>query len=527
MHLLNRRRFLAAAAPMAFTLRAMCPAPAYAAAAHDRYGPPQPFDLDWLTQQAFALAKKAYAPVKPPAAAIVGHIDYDVVQKIKFRGDRALWADGNHQFPVRLFHLDKFNPLPVRINLIDGDTARQVLYSSEDFDYDSTDLQSKLPADLGFSGFRVMNGQNVETDWLAFQGASYFRSAGQQNQYGVSARGIAVDTALSTKEEFPRFVEFWLAQPQASSITIYALLDGPSLTGAYQVTASKATGVITEVKAKLFMRNDIARLGIAPMTSMYWFGQNEHPCSSDWRPQIHDSDGLALWTGGGERIWRPLIDPPSVITNSYVDQNPKGFGLLQRDRDFTDYQDDSAFYNRRPSIWVEPLGLWEAGAVQLAEIPTDDEIHDNIVAFWNPKRQIKAGDHLEINYRLYWQDNCPFPATDIGSVIATRLGRGGVPGQPSPNDKEKHKFVVDFAGGPLAQMAPRYDVQPVVTVSRGTVTDAYVIKVVGTENWRALFDLTTPGNDPVELRCFLRLNGKALTETWQYQFYPMKGQCRP
>ena len=198
-------------------LRAMWPARAYAAALQERYGPPQPFDQDRLTQQASALAKKAYAPVKPPAAAIVGHIDFDIVQKIKFRGDRALWADGNHQFPVRLFHLDKFNPLPVRINLVDGDTARQILYSSDDFDYDSTDLQSKLPADLGFSGFRVMNGQKVETDWLAFQGASYFRSAGQQNQYGGSARGIAVDTALSTKEEFPRFVEFWLARAGVAS----------------------------------------------------------------------------------------------------------------------------------------------------------------------------------------------------------------------------------------------------------------------------------------------------------------------
>jgi glucans biosynthesis protein len=524
----SRRRLLAATAPMALALSAMGAHRGYAAA-QERYGPPQPFDFNRLTQEASALAKRAHLPVQPPAAAIINRIDFDVVQKIKFRADRALWANGSHRFPVRLFHLDKFNPLPVRINLLEGDTARQVLYSADDFDYGSTDLQAKLPADLGFSGFRVLNEQNVETDWLAFQGASYFRSAGQQNQYGASARGIAVNTALSSKEEFPRFVEFWLAQPQSqtSSITIYALLDGPSLTGAYQVIATKATGVLTEVKAKLFMRNDIARLGVAPMTSMYWYGQNDHHCAPDWRPQIHDSDGLALWTGGGERIWRPLIDPPSVLTNSFLDQNPKGFGLMQRDLNFADYQDDSAFYNRRPSTWVEPLGPWDAGAVQLVEIPTDDEIHDNVVAFWNPKRQIKADDQLEVNYRIYWQDDCPFPPEDIGSVIATRIGRGGVPGQPSPDDKDKRKFVVDFAGGPLAQMAPRYDVQPVVTVSRGKVSNAYVIKVVGTEKWRALFDLAAPGNDPIELRCYLRLNGKALTETWLYQYYPMKGGCRP
>ncbi len=525
----SRRRFLAAAGPMALALSAMSEQQAQADTPQERYGLPQPFDLDHLTQRAAALAKKAYVPTKLTAAAIVTHIDFDVVQKIKFRADRALWADSEHQFPVRLFHLDKYNPLPVRINLVEGRNARQVLYSPDDFDYGSTDLKGKLPADLGFSGFRVMNGQKVETDWLAFQGASYFRSAGQENQYGASARGIAVDTALSSKEEFPRFVEFWLAQPQsqASSIFIYALLDGPSLTGAYQVTASKATGVITEVSASLFMRNDIARLGMAPMTSMYWYGENERRYASDWRPQIHDSDGLALWTGAGERIWRPLIDPPSVLTNSFVDQSPKGFGLMQRDRKFADYQDDSAFYNRRPSIWVEPLGLWGPGAVQLVEIPTDDEIHDNIVAFWKPQRPVKAGDQIHINYRLYWQDHCPFLPKDIGSVVATRIGRGGIPGQPSPDDKNKRKFVVDFAGGPLTKMAPRYDVTPVVTVSRGKVSDAYVIKVVGTEKWRALFDLDAPGQDAIQLRCYLRLNGKALTETWLYQYYPIKGESSP
>jgi len=234
-----------------------------------------------------------------------------------------------------------------------------------------------------------------------------------------------------------------------------------------------------------------------------------------------------MWTGAGERIWRPLIDPPSVLTNSFVDENPKGFGLMQRDRNFADYQDDSAFYNRRPSIWVQPVGSWGAGEVQLVEIPTDDEIHDNIVAYWRPKQQIKAGDQLQLNYRLYWQNENPFPPDGIGIVTATRIGQGGVPGRPSPDDKDKRKFVIDFVGGRLAQMAPRYDVTPVVTVSRGKVSDAYVIKVVGTETWRALFDLDAKGGDPINLRCYLRLNGKALTETWLYEYFPPSQDCRP
>lgn len=526
---LNRRQLLAASAPLALTFADLRASRALAqTAAGGGYGPPQPFDFASLQQMAKGLSAKAYVAAKPPAADIVSKIDFDVAQKIKFRTDHSVWRNGPGPFPVRLFHLDKFNPLPVRINVLAGNSAREILYSPEDFDYGDSGLQSKLPGNLGFSGFRVMDGRHSDTDWLAFQGASYFRSSGQENQYGASARGIAVDTALSTKEEFPRFVEFWLAEPdpQSPSITIYTLLDGPSLTGAYRFVAKKATGAIIDIEATLYIRNDIARLGVAPMTSMYWYGENDHRYATDWRPEIHDSDGLAMWTGAGERIWRPLIDPPALLTNSFVDENPKGFGLMQRDRKFADYQDDGAFYNRRPSIWVEPQGPWGAGEVQLVEIPTQDEIHDNIVAYWKPKRQIKAGDNLALKYRLYWQDDNPYAPTDIGRVTATRIGRGGVPGRPQPDDKDKWKFVIDFVGGPLAKMAPRYDITPVVTLSRGKISNAYVIKVVGTEKWRALFDVDAPGKDPINLRCYLRLNGKALTETWLYQYYPSGEQYR-
>ena len=229
------------------------------------------------------------------------------------------------------------------------------------------------------------------------------------------------DVVGGSGEEFPRFVEFWLAEPERSqpAVTIYALLDGPSLTGAYRFVATKKTGAIMDVEAELNFRSDIAQLGIAPLTSMYWYGENQRPNVPDWRPEIHDNDGLALWTGKGERIWRPLMNPPSVRTNSFIDENPKGFGLLQRDRDFANYQDDGAFYDKRPTMWVEPRGNWEAGAVQLVEIPTQDEIHDNIVAYWMPKRPIKAREQMSVAYRLYWQNDEPNPPTDVARVIET------------------------------------------------------------------------------------------------------------
>ena len=516
---ISRRRFVLTGVP--FTL-ALSNIVSGSAAAQARLGAPELFDFNSLLEMAKGLAAKPYVAPKAPAPDVVSKIDFDVAQKIKFRADKALWADDPAPFPIRLFHVDKFNPLPVRINLLTGGKAQRVLYSAEDFDYGGTGLEAKLPPDLGFSGFRVMDSAKADTDWLAFQGASYFRSSGEQNQYGGSARGVAVNTVAASKEEFPRFVEFWIAEPEPDTptITIYALLDGPSLTGAYQFIATKKTGTIMDSRAELFVRSDIALLGIAPLTSMYWFGENDRQYASDWRPEIHDSDGLALWTGKGERIWRPLIDPPSVLANSFLDEGPKGFGLMQRDRDFADFQDDGAFYNRRPSMWVETKGDWGAGAVQLVEIPTQDEIHDNIVAYWVPKKPVKAGDNLAFAYRLYWQDDNPDAPKDVGRVTATRIGRGGVPGHPASEDKDSWKFVIDFVGGPLSQMAQRFDVTPVVTTSRGKIGKAYVIKVVGTDRWRALFDINAPGKEQINLRCFLRLGDKTLTETWLYQYFP-------
>ncbi len=516
---ISRRQFLAAAPP--FAVLALSSPLARASQVTPRYGPAQPFSFDGLRQHAKELAGKPYvAPV--PAADGVGKIDFDAVQKIKFRPDRGLWRNGPGAFPVRLFHLNEYNTLPVRINEVAGGMAREVLYTRDDFDYGDARLASALPADLGYSGFRIMDGRGQDTDWLAFQGASYFRSSGEDSQYGASARGIAVNTAMTSPEEFPRFVEFWLAGPQdgSASIIIFALLDGPSITGAYRFAASKGRGALIDVTAELFARTDIPRLGIAPLTSMYWYGANDKRTATDWRPQIHDSDGLAMWTGSGEHIWRPLLNPPSVRTNSYLDKSPKGFGLMQRDRAFESYQDDGAFYNKRPSIWIEPVGEWGEGAVQLVEIPTTDEIHDNIVAYWQPAQPTKKGDRLEFSYRLHWQNDEPRPPANLGRVVATRTGAGGVPGRPLPHDQTKRKFVVDFAGGPLTAMAPRFDVTPVVTASHGAVDNAYVIKVVGTNKWRALFDLSADGRDPVDLRCYLRLGEETLSETWIYQFLP-------
>jgi glucans biosynthesis protein len=509
----DRRLFLAALSA------AMLPPRAFAALSSAiRLGPPKDFSYAALVARAKKNATQPYKAPESQAAEIIKGIDFDASQKIKFRADHALWPAGPQ--PVSFFHLSRYSNEPVVLHELADGKAREILYGPDYFDYGASGLDPTALAKLGFSGFRVMDGTKKPTDWLAFQGASYFRSSGQEEQYGASARGIAINTAAATAEEFPRFSEFWL-DDNGPVISIYALLDGPSITGAYKFDAMKNENkaVVMNCHCDLFFRTDISRLGVAPLTSMYWYGENERRKAADWRPEIHDNDGLALWTGKGERIWRPLVNPPQVMTNSFADNNPKGFGLIQRDRDFANYQDDGAFYNKRPGIWVEPKGNWGAGAVQLVEIPTEDETHDNIVAYWRPDRDIHGGDSLTFDYRLYWQDKEPAFPKNIAMAVATRLGRGGIPGA-NPWPRDKFKFVVDFTGGPLMQMQQRYDVTPVVTASRGKIDNAHVIKVVGTDRWRALFDLQVEGAQPVDLRMYLKLGNKTLSETWLYQYFP-------
>jgi glucans biosynthesis protein len=353
---------------------------------------------------------------------------------------------------------------------------------------------------------------DARTDWIAYLGASYFRSADPFNQYGLSARGIAIDTVGASAEEFPSFTAFWLEQAPGEALVVYALLDGPSVAGAFRIAHRRSSaGLVQDIEAELHFRARVATLGLAPLTSMYWYGRTDRAPADDWRPQIHDSDGLAIWTGAGERIWRPLSDPPRVMANAFVDRAPRGYGLMQRDRAFDDYQDDGAFYDRRPSAWVEPLGDWGPGSVQLVEIPTASESEDNIVAFWTPQAPVGAGQSLAYRYRLHWTDEEPAPP-GVACVVATRQGRGGRPGQPpTPGAR---KIVVDFAGASLAGLTRQSGVTPVVSSSLGEVLSPVAYPVEGQARWRLMFDTAAPAGQVVNLRAYLRRGPDALTETW-------------
>jgi glucans biosynthesis protein len=496
--MINRRQGLALlGAVYALGARSLAATPAGRGAA---------FSWDWLKMRAESLAHGPARPLPQPDPAAQA-IDYDAANRIMFRPERAIGPDDG--YAVRLFPLVKHAPTPIELFRVDDGVARRIDHDPGMFDVRPGDGPPPhiLP---GVAGLRVMS-RGGRSDWLAFMGASYFRSAGALDQYGLSARGLAIDTGIDGREEFPAFTTFWIER-SGDGLTIYALLEGPSVVGAYRfVTRNGRDGVTQDVSTALWLRRDVERLGIAPLTSMFWYDEGNRDRAIDWRPEIHDSDRLLIHNHAGERLCRPLGNPPRATINSFIDTGtPRGFGLLQRDRTFDHYQDDGVFYEKRPSLWVEPRGDWGAGSVMLYEIPTTREYEDNIVAFWTPAAPTKAGTHLAFDYRLRWIGGEP-DASPLARVIERWTGTAGRPGtDPIPGAR---RLVVDFEGAALAGLTRGSAVVADVTVDRGRTIAVHAYPVVGQPTrWRLIVD-TTKTDAPVNVRATLLLNGKPLTET--------------
>jgi glucans biosynthesis protein len=520
--MLQRRSVLGASCALAFLSPAALLASAARAAALETIGQPAHFDYAVLKGQARAMAASAYRPHGGGLPGPVAGLDWDHYQDIRFKPARALWADRPQLHAhAELFHLGLYFKRPVRMYEVADGQARELAYDPALFDYGKSGLDAaRLPADLGFAGFRLKTDLAPETDYAAFLGASYFRATSGTRQYGLSARGLAIDTGLDRAEEFPDFVAYYLERPRAdaNTVTVYGLLDSPSVCGAYRFVITPGDTTRMDIDVALYPRKIIERLGIAPCTSMYQTGENDRRMANDWRPELHDSDGLSIHTGGGEWLWRPLGNPTRVRFSAFADHNPRGFGLLQRDRDFADYQDDGAFYEKRPSLWVEPRGDWGAGAVDLIELPTADETFDNIVAFWNPADKPKPGQETLLAYSLHWCREAP-AQSPLARVAATRTGIGGVVGKP--RDHASYRFAIDFAGGDFDTLDAHTRVEPVISLTRGRVEITSARPLAAIDGWRAMFDyVPEPGAEPATLRLYLRANGQPLTETWIYEWDP-------
>ncbi len=495
--------------------------PLYAASLRLPDAPAKAFDYAWLKGQARTLAAQAYDAHDGELPQSLLDVDYAHYQRIHYRPEHSLWHGEKRGLEVRFFHPGFIFKRPVHLYELHEGTATAIAYDPSAFDFSKSGVDgSQFGADLGYAGFRVIDETNPDIDVAAFLGASYFRAVGAEKQYGMSVRGLAIDTGAEHAEEFPYFTHFWLERPTVGGyrLVIYALLDSPSCAGAYRIEMVPGENMVMDVDTAIYPRQSIERIGIAPLTSMYQTGENDRRLANDIRPEIHDSDGLAMWTGGGEWIWRPLENPRHLRYNTYADKTPRGFGLLQRDRLFDHYQDDGVFYERRPGVWVEPKGDWGAGGVVLVELPTADETFDNIVAFWHPAQTPQAGDELLYAYRLHWGHKPPV-APGLATVVATRTGIGGVVG----NKREyfSWRFAVDFAGGKLPLLAHDARVDLKLEISRGITetTSCRPLDAIG--GYRAIFDVRPDESaDPVNIKLYLEFDGVPLSESWFYQYSP-------
>lgn len=396
----------------------------------------------------------------------------------------------------------------------------EVKFSPALFNYGNSGITPELAAEGGFSGFRIhyqLNRPGVFDELIVFQGASYFRALGQGQIYGLSARGLAINCGLQgQKEEFPVFEKFWIERPLVNSeyITIHALLNSPSLTGAYSFQVKPGKSTVVRVDGHVFFRKRIQLLGLAPLTSMFWFGAHSSRKDGDFRPQVHDSDGLLVADGTGEWIWRPLDNPQTLSNQDFMCVSPIGFGLLQRERNFFSFQDTEAQYHKRPSAWVEPLDDWGKGRVRLVEIPSRNEYEDNIVAFWVPDKQFQAGDEFRFSYNIHWTTD-EAGLSPGGFCTMTRLGR--VPGEPL-----ERLVILNFAGGTLSTLDDSAEVDVLFSASEGaSIFHQYATFIPEIREWRAAARIRFDGSGrPVTFRAFLRSGGDILTETWTHTLVP-------
>jgi len=488
-----------------------------------------PFDFESFSARMSDMAAQPFQPVGFVLPASFTGLDYDTYRLIQYNSGMSKWAADDLGYRIQGFHLGWLYAEPVQIfEIVDGG-VHPIGFSADDFDYFDEKMREAIGSQPfpGVAGFRVnypLNRPDAADELVSFLGASYFRALGRDNIYGLSARGLLLNSWVDQPEEFPRFSEFYLEKPTSADapLTIYAALDSQSVTGAYRFVLTpagdEAQETTIDVTARLYFRTDVKELGIAPLTSMFLYAEANRAGFDDYRPQVHDSNGLLVERETGEVMWRALNNSAG-LGNSYLwENNPRAFGLYQRGRNFETYQDAGAHYERRPSLRIEPVGSWGQGSIRLIEVPSNMEIHDNIVAFWIPAEPVLAGQSREFSYRMIWGDLSPAPAGALAHVAETRAGQGGVSGVD--NEASLRKFVVDFEGGPMADWPAETPPDVVATVSGGVAQHTAISRIDANGLWRLVFDVETDGDVPLELRAYLVGSGRQLTETWLYQWRP-------
>jgi glucans biosynthesis protein len=467
------------------------------------------FRFSDVESKARNLAENPYQPPTNQVPKSLSGMNYVEHQGIQFNHKQTIWSAQSLPFGLEFFHPGAHSRDMVTIHLIERDEIKTVRFNTNYFLYPTN---FDIPDGLSFSGFRVTQPRQRNREVAAFLGASYFRMIGLNQAYGASARGLALNTLSPQGEEFPVFEEFWIQTPKksANQLTVYALMNSPSVTGAYQFIIRPGESTIANVKAVLYPRLEVKEFGLAPLTSFFLHGKNGRPLFNDFRPEVHDSDGLLINNGKGEWIWHPLEHGAVNRVNTFMDQNPRGFGLMQRERDYENYQDPLARFELRPSVWVKPRGKWGKGVVKLVQLTSDREYYDNVVAYWLPEEAPRPGRPLEIEYDLHWTNLDPLPAT-LGRVRATRVGR------TAPDVKPINlRFVVDFEGRAVESLSAKeklfVDIHPDPWIK--VITHSCEKSAIN-ETWRLVLEIVEPEKTG-DVRALLRRGREPITETWNF-----------
>lgn len=486
----------------------------------------QAFGLEEVTAQARELARQPYQAPESNLPAEFRNMLFGDYIRIRPRPDRFTWREHDTPFKLAFYHQGMQFDSPVRINeIVDGE-IQELRYNPADFDFDGLEIDPASTADLGYAGFRIIypvNRPDKEDELMSVLGASYFRVIGEGQVYGLSGRGLAIETALPEPEEFPDFREFWIERPGAGAreLVFYALMDSPRVTGAYKFTLRPGTDTVLDVESRVFLRAPVRKLGIAPLTSMFLYSPHQAPAASNFRPAIHDSNGLAMADAQNQWTWRPLHNPPHLTVSRFPMSNPRGFGLLQRGHDFWRFQDLEDRYDLRPSAWIEPRGSWGKGYVELVEIPAPDETNDNMVAFWSPERMPAVGEMQTWDYRIHWTlDEAALRQTDLAWVNQTMRGAGEVRQANLIRQTDGSiSLFADFEGPALQQLpagtTPEVDLQ---IQGPARLLDQVLIANPELRGWRLALRLQV--DDPtqaIEIQAKLKQGGKPLSETWLHQ----------
>jgi periplasmic glucans biosynthesis protein len=467
---------------------------------------------DHVRKLAEKLAKSDFVKPKVDLPEPFNALTYDQYRDIRFRPDQATWRGEKLDYELQYLPVGYLYTDPVDVWIVEGGKARSLKADAKLFSVGTLISKSQEAAPYGFSGLRVhgpINRADAYDEYVVFQGASYLRAIGRGQTYGVSARGLAINTARPGGEEFPLFRGFWIEKPKpgATEIVINALLDSPSTTGAYRFAIQPGAATIMDVEVTLYPRKPLQHVGLAPLTSMFLTGPASRRMVNDFRPAIHDSEGLVILNGMGERIWRPLTNPKKLQASAFLDKDPKGFGLSQRDRSFGNFEDLEARYERRPTLWIEPKGGWGEGYVELIEIPAEEEIHDNVVAYWKPAKELEAGKAYTYAYRMHWADAVPV-AWSAARVAKTRVGSSRKP--------DTKLFVIDF-DGPAVKDIRELPVAA-ISASAGTVSNVVTQRHPDIGGLRVTFELNTATAELIELRLGLKANDQQISESWIYRW---------